>query len=65
MNTPLHRLIPDDLPDEAATALARFLYDLAMACESRYLAQIQRHHRGQKNLYDPERPWLSAPAKEK
>ena len=46
MNTSWHRLFPDGLSDEAATALARFLYDLAMACESRYLVQIQRHHRG-------------------
>ena len=65
MNTSWHRLFPDGLSDEAATALARFLYDLAMACESRYLVQIQRHHRGQHSLYDPQRPWLSPPAKEK
>ena len=65
MNTSWHRLFPDALSGEAATALARFLYDLAEVCESGYLAQIQRHHRGQHSLYNPQRPWLSPPAKEK
>ncbi len=53
MNTSWHRLFPDALSDAAARA-----------CESRF-AQIQRHHRGQHSLYNPQRPWLSPPAKEK
>ena len=65
MKYSLHRLFPDDISDEAASALTEFLYELAVACESRYLTQIQRYHSGQQNLYDPERPWLSPPAKEK
>src|SRR3546814_6667619 len=35
-------LFPDDLSDEAAVALSAFLYDLAVACESRYLVQLRR-----------------------
>ena len=53
MKTDLHRLFPDDISDEAASALTEFLYELAVACESRYLTQIQRYHCGQQNLYDP------------
>src|SRR3546814_17719498 len=56
-------LFPDDLSDEAAVALSAFLYDLAVACESRYLVQLRRYRRGQLNLYDPERPWLRPPPK--
>src|SRR3546814_12796227 len=42
-------LFPDDLSDEAAVALSAFLYDLAVACESRYLVQLRRYRRGQLN----------------
>ena len=65
MKTDLHRLFPDDISDETAAVLSELLYELAVACETRYLTQIRRYHNGQKNLYDPERPWLSPPAKEK
>lgn len=56
-------LFPDGLSDEAAAALSAWLYDLAAACESRYLAQLQRYRQRQLDLYDPEQPWLSPPPK--
>jgi len=59
----LQPLFPDHLSDEAATALSELLHTLAAACENRYFCQIRRHHSGQRNLYDPEHPWLSPPPK--
>ena len=56
-------IFPNHLSDEAASQLAEFLYSLAAACEHRYFTQIRRHHSGQRNLYDPEKPWLSPPPK--
>ena len=52
---------PDDLSDEAASALSDCLHQLAAACERRYLVQLRRYHRQQMNLYDPEAPWLKPP----
>jgi len=51
-------LFPDGLSDEAAVALCDFLFQLATACESHYLVQLRRHYDRQRNLYDPEEPWL-------
>lgn len=56
-------LFPDGLSDEAAAAVSALLYDLAAACESRYLTQLQRYRQRQLDLYDPAQPWLSAPPK--
>src|SRR3546814_3052532 len=42
-------LFPDDLSDEAAVALSAFLYDLAVACESRYLVQLRRYRRSEEH----------------
>ncbi|MBK7677638.1 MAG: hypothetical protein IPJ27_24460 [Candidatus Accumulibacter sp.] len=53
---------PDDASDEAAVALCDFLYQLATACESHYLAQLRRHHDRQTNLYDPEGTWRFPPS---
>ncbi len=61
MRIDIEHLFPDGLPDEAASALCSFLYALADACESRYLAQLLRYHKAQRNLYDPEHPWRSPP----
>ena len=54
-------LFPDGLSDEAASVLCAFLYSLADACESRYLAQLLRHREAQQTLYDPEHPWRFRP----
>ncbi len=54
-------LFPESLSDEAASALCAFLYALADACESRYLAQLLRHQDAQQTLYDPEHPWRFRP----
>lgn len=53
-------LFPDGLSDEAATALCDFLYDLAAAADSRYLAQILRYRKQyQATPFDPDHPWRS------
>lgn len=53
-------LFPDAITDETAAALCDFLYDLAAACESRYLDKLRRHRRSlQRDLFDPEQPWRS------
>jgi hypothetical protein len=56
-------LFPNHLSDEAAADLVELLHTLAAACEYRYFSQIRRHHANQRNLYDPEQPWLSPPSK--
>ena len=58
MNPDIGLLLPDDLSDEAASALCAFLQDLADACESRYFAQLRRYHAAhQTDLFDPDQPW--------
>ena len=50
-------LFPDRISDEAAAVLCDFLYDLAAACESRYLEKLRRHRRVlQLDLFDPQQP---------
>lgn len=65
MSTDVDDLFPDELSDEAASALADFLHRLAAACDTRYFAQLRRHNRRQINLYDPEAPWRSPPRKKR
>ncbi|MDS4014669.1 MAG: hypothetical protein RKP46_09970 [Candidatus Accumulibacter sp.] len=54
-------VFPDRLSDEAAAALCDFLFQLATACETRYLGQLRRQHDRQRNLYDPEDLWRFPP----
>jgi hypothetical protein len=54
-------LFPDDLSDEAATALTDFLFALALACESRYLTQLVRFHRQQQEENGQEQLWQNLP----
>ncbi len=61
MRIDIEPLFPEGLSDEAASVLSAFLYALADACESRYLAQLLRHHDSQRTLHDPEHPWRSPP----
>jgi hypothetical protein len=60
---PFEPVFPDDLSDETASALSDFLYQLAAACERRYVVQLRRYHARQMNLYDPEAPWRLPPSK--
>ena len=55
-------LFPKGLSDEAAVALCDFLFQLATTCESHYFVQLRRHHDRQRNLYDPEEPWIFPPS---
>ena len=58
MNTDPDDFFPNGISDESAALLSEILYDLASACESRYLVQLQRHHRAhQDDLFDPDQPW--------
>jgi hypothetical protein len=54
-------VFPEGISDETASALSEFLHQLAAACENRYFAQLGRHHRRQRNRYDPEAPWRTLP----
>ncbi len=56
-------VFPDDLSDEAASALSEFLHQIAAACDNRYFVQLRRYYSRQQNLYDPEAPWRSPPTK--
>jgi hypothetical protein len=56
-----HSVFPDGLSDDSAAALCEFLYQLAAACETRYLVQLRRLRSRQMNLYDPEAPWRIPP----
>ena len=57
MTSNFEPLFPDDISDEAASVLSNFLYSLAMACESRYFIQLQRHDDRRQQAYDPGQPW--------
>lgn len=46
--------LPDELSDETAAQLIECLYELARYLESRYFAQLHRHHHGE----DPRQPRL-------
>lgn len=59
MSPEIDPLFPEGISDETAVALHAFLRALALACESRYLAQLMRYNRAQRNLYDPDEPWRS------
>ena len=65
MKSDFELLFPNDISDEAAVALGNFLFDLANACDSRYYVQHRRYAQAQhkEELFDPERPWISAPKK--
>ena len=56
-----HSVFPDGLSDDSAAVLCEFLYQLAAACETRYLVQLRRLRSRQMNLYDPEAPWRIPP----
>lgn len=54
----LEPVFPDNLSDETAQALCDVLYALTVACESRYLTQLQRYCASQRSEpVDPEQPW--------
>jgi hypothetical protein len=60
MSSETDPLFPDGLSDEAATALCDFLFELAAAADSRFLAQILRYRRQHQNPpLDPDHPWRS------
>jgi hypothetical protein len=44
MNTEDHRLLPDDLSDEAAAQMLELLYEIARILESQYAGQILRYY---------------------
>ena len=55
-------LFPAELSDAAAAALCDFLHELALAADTRYFAQLQRHRRQQQPPpLDPAQPWRSPP----
>ena len=54
-------LFPDDLSDEAATALTDFLFTLALACESQYLTQLVRFDRQQQEECGQKQLWQNLP----
>jgi hypothetical protein len=64
---PTKSLLPQagDISDEAALVLTDFLYQLATACEFRYLAKIRRHtdavRAAEIDKLDPDRPWCRRP----
>jgi len=43
MDTRLRDLLPEILSDEAAYHLVNFMFELALAVESQYLAQLMRY----------------------
>lgn len=55
----------DDISDEAAAVLTEFLFQLADACETRYLAKILRHSDAKKaaqiDQWNAGRPWSREP----
>jgi len=57
---------PDNLSDEAAFALSETLHWLAMACEEKYFAQLQRYAAtlDQSKYVDPAHPWVRKPSVE-
>ena len=55
-------VFPDNLSDEAASALSEFLRQIAAACDNRYYVQLRRYYSAQRNLYDPDAPWRSPPS---
>lgn len=66
MNAP-KSLLPraEEISDETAAVLTEFLFQLADACETRYLAKILRHTDAQKaaqiDQWNAERPWSREP----
>jgi hypothetical protein len=53
---------PDDVSDEMANILSNTFHALAMACEDRYVKQLQSYHDTRRAaLYDPDRPWIRKP----
>lgn len=61
MNPEFDPVFPQAISDETAASLQQFLSALLLACENRYLGQLMRYNRAQRNLYDPEEPWRSPP----
>ncbi len=57
MSTAFESLFPDEISDEAAAALADALFALALACETRYFARLQRFHAQRAEPVDTEQPW--------
>ena len=60
----LHELFSEKISDEAAYHLVNFLYDLALAIESIYLAEIMRYGKSivessnrPDQLFDPDPPF--------
>lgn len=56
-------LFPVGISDEAAVVLCNFLFELANACDSRYLTQQLRYEEAKAKLVDPESPWKRVPHK--
>lgn len=56
-----HWIFLDSASDETVAALSTFLRNLASECERRYAGQLERHRAGQLSLFEPERPWITAP----
>ena len=58
----LHDIFPPDQVDQAAASIQVFLQELALQFESRYYAELRRHHANQPHHHDPQQPWLFPPA---
>lgn len=56
---------PEEISDETAAVLTEFLFQLADACETRYLAKTLRHSDAKKaaqiDQWNAERPWSREP----
>jgi hypothetical protein len=61
MNTDTEPLFPDDISDEAASAISDFLWQLISAWDSHYFNQLRRYHAGKEPPCDPARPWRKLP----
>ena len=56
-------LFPEHISDETAVALSEFLHNLAGDCDSRYAHQLRSYYARQREVYDPDHPWISPPSK--
>nr|VFJ59631.1 MAG: hypothetical protein BECKDK2373B_GA0170837_108420 [Candidatus Kentron sp. DK] len=61
MNDP-HKLLPEDISDETATAIDNLLGELAETWKWRYFTQIQRFHEDNRpelvsDPFEPLPPW--------
>ena len=51
-------LFPDGLSDEAASAIADVLFDIATQWENAHYYQIRQHHKPQQtDLFESLQPW--------